>query len=706
MKRTAVPLLLTLTLLFPVFLGSEGNPEMPPNYKKWLEKEVTYIITPKEESVFRKLETDRQRDRFMEEFWLQRDPTPGSPRNEFKEEHYRRIEYANTWFRGKSKPGWQTERGRIYIILGEPLDRQQFFGQDIYPLELWFYQGNPSQGLESFFYILFYKQRGTGDYVIYSPLRDGPSKLSPMTSGEPWDPRPGLLRDPATQALSFFGGATTKDEEQGGPAFAILYRLSPDLAQASLSLIPGGSLIHPVESDQLLAEVDSYPQKNVDDEYAYEFLWNEGVVEVSYSVQHINNLSVVKTLQDESGNFFVHYSIQPQNLSMNPFKDKYYSNIKISGRITDQRGMTIFQFEREYPLEFSKEGIKQVKLTPMAIQDFFPLVPGNYWFSLLLQNTVSKEFTSFDKSLIIPRMIGDLRMSDIVMAYEKKKDEEVLKSPFKVGEMRLFPSLRREFTPQDTLCLFFQLYMLSEELNKEGWIKYTFYRNGEEHYVRTKRIKEYQDGKNYLEEFVLRDFTPGRYQIKISIHDKDEREVLFEQERFSLLSKVQARPWVKFKKYPGSEDVIYSYIQGMQAMNKLEMGNASKFLENAYRMKPEREDFAIAYALVLLTDEEYEKIKEVLSPFANVPVSDHNLYYFLGRGHQGLEEYEKAISCYQSYISHESANTKVLNSIAECYFQIGNHREALRAWEKSLEINPNQPEVKRNIEKIKRKEKD
>jgi GWxTD domain-containing protein len=152
------------------FLYFEKEPSIPLKYKKWLEEEVVYVITPKEEKVFRELETDKQRDLFIEEFWRQRDPTPGTPRNEFREEHYRRIDYANRWFgRGTSKPGWKTERGRVYILLGEPISRHEYRDDRIYPLELWFYQGGKE--LEPFFYILFFQRHGAGDYELYNPLR-------------------------------------------------------------------------------------------------------------------------------------------------------------------------------------------------------------------------------------------------------------------------------------------------------------------------------------------------------------------------------------------------------------------------------------------------------------------------------------------------------------------------------------------------------
>lgn len=707
MRNKIMLLILLFTIIFPSLIHAKNISKLPEKYKKWLEQDVIYIITPKEEKTFKKLETDKQRDLFIEEFWRQRDPTPGTPQNEFKDEHYRRIEYVNKRFeKGTAKPEWKTERGRIYIILGEPIYRQQFSaGQDIYPIELWFYQGNVSQGLESFFYIVFFKRYGHGDFKLYSPLKDGPNQLCPATSHQPWDPRPELRGMTQREMYEgFFGGGTSKDLAVGGPAYAILYRASIDLAQASLSLIPGGSSISPVESDKLLGHINTYPQKNVDDEYTYEFLESKGVVEVNYSVNYIGNTSVVKVFQDESERYFVHYSIQPQNLSVNTYEDRFYSNIKVSGRVADLEGRTVFQYDKEYPVEFSKEEIKQAKLIPMVIQDSFPLVPGKYRFSLLLQNTVSKEFTSFDTDIILPEIEGILQMSELVLAFREEKDHRSLKSSFKIGEIKLYPSLRKEFTPQDTIYLFFQLSGLPEELIEEGWIKYIFIKEGKEEYVKKRKIKEYELGMNFLEAFSLKEFPLAKYRISASVLDKNEREVLSVEESFSLLSRIHQRPWILFKRYPASGDPVYSFIVGTQLLSKGEMEKAEDELRKAYEMEPEKEDFAIVYARVLLSKKDYGEVKSVLNPFVERALSDYILYEILGEAHQGEEEYEEAISCYQRYVSHEGANFRVLNSIGECYFQIGNHRETLRAWEKSLEINPDQPEIKKKIEGIKKKQ--
>ena len=122
----------------------EESSNLPPLYKKWLEEEVVYIITPKEKKVFLQLTSDRERDLFIQAFWKKRDPNSLTEINEFKDEHYKRIEYANHNFGHISAlPGWKTDRGRIYIILGPPKNIEQYDSvNNVNPVEIWFYQEN------------------------------------------------------------------------------------------------------------------------------------------------------------------------------------------------------------------------------------------------------------------------------------------------------------------------------------------------------------------------------------------------------------------------------------------------------------------------------------------------------------------------------------------------------------------------------------
>ncbi len=93
--------------------------ELSKPYKKWLEEDVVYIITDEERAAFKQLSNDEERDNFIEAFWQRRDPTPDTEENEYKEEHYARIAYANEHF-AAGVPGWKTDRGRIYIVFGKP----------------------------------------------------------------------------------------------------------------------------------------------------------------------------------------------------------------------------------------------------------------------------------------------------------------------------------------------------------------------------------------------------------------------------------------------------------------------------------------------------------------------------------------------------------------------------------------------------------
>jgi len=110
------------------------------SYEKWIDEDVRYIITDKERTQFKNLTNDKERDRFVEQFWERRNPSPGSAENKFKEEHYRRIAYANQHFAAKV-PGWKTDRGRIYILYGPPDAMKDEPASDpaAPPVQLWHY---------------------------------------------------------------------------------------------------------------------------------------------------------------------------------------------------------------------------------------------------------------------------------------------------------------------------------------------------------------------------------------------------------------------------------------------------------------------------------------------------------------------------------------------------------------------------------------
>ncbi len=120
---TAVLLIAAATTVFAAWHNNGTQPQSNNEsfYTKWLNADVVYIINDQEKAAFLRLSTDAERQHFVEQFWLRRDPTPGTPANEFKDEHYRRIAYADQhWQTTSGKPGWQTDRGHIYILYGPP----------------------------------------------------------------------------------------------------------------------------------------------------------------------------------------------------------------------------------------------------------------------------------------------------------------------------------------------------------------------------------------------------------------------------------------------------------------------------------------------------------------------------------------------------------------------------------------------------------
>jgi GWxTD domain-containing protein len=113
-----------------------------PDLRKWVDEDVAYIITPEERQVFLHLTEHAHMVQFIEQFWLRRDPTPGTPENEAKEEHYRRIAYANERFGTAKQPGWRTDRGRTYIQMGPP---DEIVADRSAPFERWtYFKTNPA----------------------------------------------------------------------------------------------------------------------------------------------------------------------------------------------------------------------------------------------------------------------------------------------------------------------------------------------------------------------------------------------------------------------------------------------------------------------------------------------------------------------------------------------------------------------------------
>jgi len=677
-------------LMLTVFLCLYGVAEkkakdLPPLHKKWLEEEVVYIITPIEKEVFLKLATDRERDRFIDAFWKHRDPTPATPENEFRTEHFRRLNYANHFFgRESPKPGWKTDRGRMYILLGEPNDVQRFEGKTMtYPAEIWFYQGKIDLGLPPGFHLVFFQEGGSGEYRLYSPLKDGPQALLTSYSGDPMD----YLE-----------------------AYKQLKEFEPELAEVSLSLIPGeesSSMGRPsLASDLLVQKVETIPATQVKERYAKKFLEYKDMVEVEYTANYIDCDYLVKVLKDSSGMHFVHYGVEPERLSVSQYESKYYTSLKLNGKVSSLDGKTIYQFEKNISLDFDQERIKSASRQPLIIHDMFPLIPGNYKFSLLIKNEASKEFASLDQDILIPQDEQALQMTSLILGYRLNKNpaKQNKLRPFELGTNQVYFQPNRVFLRQDTLVLAFQAHGLSQEMKEKGSIKFIFLKGGQQFQSATKKLAECAELPNVIQQFSLQDFPPAHYRVQVSLL-VDDKDVLFESDEFDITHlEAIPRPWVYSKILPEAADPVYSYIIGTQLFNSGRITEARAALEEANQKRPDSVDFALNLVQAYMALGEYPKIEPVLLPFLNRPEPPkYELLFIMGKAYQNREEFRKAIEVFDKAISHYGLNIHLLNSIGECYLRLNETNEALAAWQKSLELNPDQPQLKKIVEALKEK---
>jgi GWxTD domain-containing protein len=670
-------------LLIPAFSISKekSDKDLSEKHRKWLEEDVLYIITPTEKKVFSQLESDKEREMFIKAFWTHRDPTSGTQENEFKEELYRRIQYANyNLGRNTPGPGWKTDRGRMYIILGEPKDIERHTGEaGIYKTEVWFYQELTQYGLPPAFNLIFFQKDGVGEYVIYSPTMDGPQALM----------------------ANYFG-----DQSSHLQAFNSLRKISPSLAKISMSLIPGESATSwqpSLSSDMLIQKIYMVAEEQFKDKYAEKFLLYKDIVEIDYTANYIESDFVVRVMKEPAGMHFIHYIIELNKFSIEQFQNKYVTQLEINGKVSDLKGKTIYQFERSIPVEFNKEQLDNITFRPFAFYDLFPMIPGDFKLSVLLKNEISKEFTSIEKDIFIPERITSPQISPLILGYDSNYDKTENMKPFKFAHQQIYSRPMRIFLSQDKLFVSFQVLGLNADLGQNAVLKFEILKNSEVILTSGKKLNEYQERLNFLEQFSLQDFSPGYYQIAVRLF-KDDDLLTSASERFEITSAQGfPRPWVQNSSFFPLSHPGYSLIMGKQYFNKGEIDIARVELERAHQNQPDSQAISLPLANVYFIFKEYEKTKRVLLPFAESEDVKYGVLFLLGKTHHALGEFDKAIFLFDKAIDRFGVNIFLLNSLGDCYFNLGKLRDALAAWGKSLEIMPDQPQLKEKVLSIREK---
>ena len=500
--------------------------ELSSTYKKWLKEDVAYIITPEEVTAFKQLSNDEERDQFIENFWLRRDPTPDTPENEFKEEHYRRIAYANENF-GAGMPGWKTDRGRVYIIWGKPdqieshptggtYDRPQEEGggtTSTYPWEVWRYRYLEGVGQEV--NIEFVDPCSCGEYHI---------AISP-------NEKDALLHTPGGQTLYEQMGLSSKAD-----------RMNPFAANAG----PMQGLMNTKEFDKLemLAKVQAPPPvkfKDLEEVVSHKINVNLMPFEVRTDFVKVTGDTVL-----------VPITLQVKNKDIT-FASKdgiQRGTVNIFGRVTGITGRIAQTFEDtvhvDVPQEFLEKTVEHSSLYWKAV----PLRPGRYRIDLVVKDVNGDRVGTWSRGVMVPEYTDDrLASSSLILAdrMEKVPTKSVGSGSFVLGETKLtYPHLDGadgkppSFKHDGRMSLWMQVYNLqSDEKTKKpsAKIEYEIVNVANNQPVvhsseTTDSMGNVGDQITLEKSLSLASLQPGVYKLTVKVDDN--------------ISKQQIAPSVKF----------------------------------------------------------------------------------------------------------------------------------------------------------------
>jgi len=413
-------------------------------HREWLEKEVVYIISDREKEVFLKLESDLLRDQFIQMFWKQRDPTPATSYNEYREEHYRRISYANMWFgHRKSKNGWRSDRGRIYILFGEPREKTKFTGEnDIRDCEIWFYDG---QGLFKdvrFFRLVFYQKTFAHDFVLYDPTHDGPQELAMQ------------IAPTRQQALEYI-------YERAGQALW-------EAAQTYIPTEPLGGTWSP-QSDMLLSSIDNLHNTMIDSTWAESFLATRGKVSTRLSFRNLplNIVTAVFFNQNKEAFFHAGFEIRPEDLKVGEIDSRFFAIFDIRTIVEDAvTGKEVLARVNHWETQFREEK-GQPLARPISFSQVIALVPGKYKILWVIDDLITETFSFRQMEIEIP---GPEQSSPVLTRPLLSRHYERLEAyqageiyPFRIFNIQYDPDLSDAYNKGDNLSVFFQYLFAAEE---------------------------------------------------------------------------------------------------------------------------------------------------------------------------------------------------------------------------------------------------
>ena len=681
-KSRAIALIPVLAFLLTGLAAAQTKikeKDLPPRHQEWFHL-VSYIMLSAERDVFLSLPNDLDRDAFIDAFWKQRDPTPATPQNEYKEEIVKRFQHVNSFFhRGTSRPGWMTDMGRIYMILGPPASTERFENvSGIYPTQVWYYYGDAAKGQPTNFVMIFYQSRG-GEFRLYNPVGDGPDSLIIDTKG--------------------------LDVTNHQAVYEKIRDLAPTLATVSLSLIPGqipyGYMPSP-QTNILLSAVFDSPKKDVNPAYATHFLHYKGLVTTEYLTNFVESSGAAEVIPDPLlGLNFLHFSVSPRKVSIDYYqpRDQYYCNFKVS--VSLRRGdKVVFQYTRDFPFYFPPDKVENIQANGVSVLDAFPIAEGTFALTILLQNAVGKEFSLFEKAVRVPAGGGSVQMTGPVVGYGLQDAAPASGVPFKVLGRQLLTDPKGTLGLGDAVAFSLALSDLSRELWKDGAVEVTVAGST----VKDRPAKSmvlkladqpYARTMAFVQSLPAREFPPDYYEMTLSLKD-GKGAVLGKGAAPFIISPTEIipHPVTLTRPVPAANSFLYLYGLAIQYDRVGDPAKAEAAYRKGYEMKPDYAEGIADFADFLLRTKKYDEALR----FAEL-LKGHEKFlfqHFLIKGLVLVEkaEYGPAIQSLLEGNKIYNSDTRLLNALGFSYYKTGRRKEALDVLLASLRLNTEQAEVK------------
>ena len=505
----------------------ELKKELEGPYKQWLNVDVTYIITDEERAAFKRLTTDEEKQQFIEQFWLRRDPTPDTEENEFKEEHYRRIAYANERY-ASGIPGWKTDRGRIYITFGPPdeieshpsggtYERPMEEGggtTSTYPFEKWRYRYIEGVGSGSDINIEFVDPTMTGEYR--------------------------LTMDPSEKdALLYVPGAGLTMMEQMGLSSKTDRFNRTDGTHLGTGNQPLPASMNQFERLQQYADLQRAPKVKFKDLEAA----------VTSTIRYNTLPMRVRTdyIPVTSSSIFSYITIQfdRKDLQFQQKEGIAKATVNIFARISSMARRTVNTFEDVVNVEVPAQMLQEASKGSSVYEKTVPLAPGKYRLNIVAKDVTGGNMTTYEVALDVPRFEDDkLSSSSVILAdlIEKVPTKSIGTGQFVIGGSKVRPRLNETFTREEKLGIYAQFYNFEQDQatkKPSGTIEYEIVKNGSNQKVfeYTEDVSALQGGSTQVtvEKLLpLKTFEPGSYTLRMKVTDKVRNQTLTPSATFTV----------------------------------------------------------------------------------------------------------------------------------------------------------------------------